>query len=199
MQFDDDNMELMDLSTPSSRTKKVIITVIVFLLVVILAVTSALIVKYYVISTFVVEGTSMWPTLDGGAGEMMDDDLTNGEILYLNKLAKIRRGDIIVCTPDWPSLGGRTIVKRVIGIEGDSVQILDNKVYLNGELLDEPYIKEEMNTANGFWEIGKGELFCMGDNRNESLDSRSGGTVALSCVVGRCFLIKGLNGKLRKP
>ena len=130
--YDIQNAELMDMSTPSSRKKKVIITVIVLLLVVVLAVTCALVVKFYVISTFVVQGTSMWPTLNGGAGEQNDNDLTNGDILYLNKLAKIKRGDIVVCTPEWPALGGHSIVKRVIGVAGDTVEVRDNNVYLNG-------------------------------------------------------------------
>ena len=197
--YDIQNAELMDLSTPSTRKKKVIVTVIILLLVVILAVTSALIVKFYVVSTFVVQGTSMWPTLDGGSGAMNDDNLTNGEILYLNKLAKIRRGDIIVCTPDWEALGGHSIVKRVIGISGDTVEIKDCVTYVNGSPIDEPYINGEMHTPDGIWHIGDGEIFCMGDNRNDSFDSRSGGPIPLSCVVGRCFLIKSISGKLRTP
>ena len=197
--YDIENAELMDISTPSSRKKKVIVTVIVLLLVVVLAVTSALIVKFYVISTFVVQGTSMWPTLDGGSGEMDDNDLANGEILYLNKLAKIKRGDIVVCTPDWPSLMGRSIVKRVIGVAGDTVKVQDNRVYLNGEPLDEPYINPDMDTIDGEWTVGEDEIFCMGDNRNNSLDSRVGGPIPLSKVEGKCFLIKGIGGKLRTP
>lgn len=197
--FDDQNTDLMNIETASSRKKSVIITVIILLLVVILAVSCALVVKHYVISTFVVEGTSMWPTLDGGGGPLQDSDLTNGEILYLNKLAKIRRGDIIVCTPGWSSLGGNSIVKRVIGVAGDIVEIIDCVTYVNGAPIDEPYINGEMHSPNGRWEVGEGEIFCMGDNRDASLDSRSGGTIPLDCVEGRCFLIKGLNGKLRTP
>ncbi len=196
--------ELIPDGNPSSRRKGVIVTVIVLLLVAILAVTCALLVKTYVISTFVVQGTSMWPTLDGGSGEMDDSKLTNGEILYLNKLAKIRRGDIIVCTPGWAFLKDEngnplSIVKRVIGVEGDVVEIRDCVTYVNGEAIDEPYINGEMHTENGVWTVGKDEIFCMGDNRNNSTDSRVGGTIPLSCVQGRCFLIKGINGKLRKP
>ncbi len=189
------------MSTPSSRKKKVIITVIVLLLVVVLAVTCALVVKFYVISTFVVQGTSMWPTLNGGAGEQNDNDLTNGDILYLNKLAKIKRGDIVVCTPEWPALGGHSIVKRVIGVAGDTVEVRDNKVYLNGSLLYEPYISGDMDSMDGVWTVGDGEIFCMGDNRHRdmSYDSRVGGPIPLSTVVGKCFLIKGINGKLRTP
>ncbi len=202
--YDIENSELMDMSTPSSRKKKVIVTVIILLLVVVLAVTSALVVKIYVISTFVVQGTSMWPTLDGGAGAQDDNDLANGEILYLNKLAKIKRGDIIVCTPDWEFLKDkngdrRSIVKRVIGVAGDTVEVRDNKVYLNGEPLDEPYINGFMDAIDGTWTLGDSEIFCMGDNRNNSLDSRVGGPIPLSKVEGKCFLIKGIDGKLRTP
>ena len=192
------------LMQPSGKRTRnaMIITVIAVLLVVILGVASALIVKRYVVSTFVVQGTSMWPTLDGGAGAEMDTNLTNGEILYLNKVAKIKRGDIIVCTPDWwdgEDEEKRSVVKRVIGIAGDTVAIRDGKTYLNGNLLEESYIREPMICEDGEWKVGDGEVFCMGDNRNESLDSRIKGPVPLSCVEGKCFLIKGINGKFRKP
>lgn len=197
--YDPQNTELIDLSSPSSRKKKIIIWVIVLLLVAILAVACALVVKHYVISTFVVQGTSMWPTLDGGSGAYNDDDLTNGEILYLNKIAKIRRGDIVVCSPDWPSLDGKSIVKRVIGVAGDEIKISDGELYINGELVNEPYINGKMEASDGVWTVGANEIFCMGDNRNNSLDCRSGGPIPLSCVEGRCFLIKSLSGKLRKP
>ena len=198
--LDNNNTELIDLEPQKEKNRRVIIAVVIILLVCILAVTCALVLKLCVISTFVVQGTSMYPTLDGGSGAEQDSDLSNGEILYLNKLAKIRRGDIIVCTPSWKELDGRSIVKRVIGVAGDRVQIIDGLTYVNGNLLDEPYIFEPMlPIEEGEWQVPDGYVFCMGDNRNESLDSRTLGCISLDEVVGRCFLIKGMNGKLRSP
>lgn len=84
---------------PKNRSKRIAISVAIVLLVVVLAVASALLVKFYVLESFIVDGISMYPTLDGGNGALIDDDQNNGETLYLNKIAKIGRGDIVVFTP----------------------------------------------------------------------------------------------------
>lgn len=185
---------------PKRRSKRVAISVAIVLLVVVLAVASALLVKYYVIATFTVDGISMYPTLDGGGGAQNDSDRNNGETLYLNKLAKINRGDIIVFAPDSGIFKGRTLVKRVIAVGGDHVVISENVVYLNGERLDESYVnKDELARYDDLdVYVEDGYIFCMGDNRNHSTDCREFGQIRLDCVVGRCFLIKGLDGKLRK-
>lgn len=195
------DFEPIELQTQPVRNRKVIIAVIVVLLVIILAITCALLVKHYVITTFVVDGVSMYPTLDGGNGALDDDDRTNGEVIYLNKVAKIKRGDIVVFSPDIGYFAEKSLVKRVIGVAGDRVQIIDGVVYLNGERLYEKYINEAMSQGNEDVDVvvSDGCLFCMGDNRNHSTDSRVFGEVSLKVVVGKCFLIKGKDGKLRIP
>ncbi len=185
---------------PKRRSKRVAISVAIMLLVAVLAVASALLVKYYVISTFTVNGISMYPTLDGGSGAQSDSDRNNGETLYLNKLAKIGRGDIIVFAPDSGIFKGRALVKRVIAVGGDHVVISENVVYLNDQELDESYVNKDETAQYDDLDIyvEDGYVFCMGDNRNHSTDCRELGQVSLNCVVGRCFLIKGLDGKFRK-
>lgn len=192
---------------PQSPRKRQIITAVICVLVVMLvAVTCALLVKTYVIATFTVDGISMYPTLDGGNGASMDGDAKNGETLYLNRLAKLSRGDIVVFSAHWSGMqlsdgSYKSLVKRVIAVAGDHLQIIDGKVYLNGEMLDEPYINEEMQHDHDgldVW-IENGNIFCMGDNRNHSSDCRVYGQIPVDWVVGKCFLVKGLNGKLRKP
>lgn len=185
---------------PKHRSKRVAISVAIVLLVVILAVASALLVKFYIIDTRTVDGISMYPTLDGGGGAQNDSDRNNGETLYLNKLAKINRGDIVVFVPDSGIFKGRTLVKRVIAVGGDHIVISENVVYLNGKQLDESYVnKDELARYDDLdVYIEDGYVFCMGDNRNHSTDCREFGQISLDCVVGRCFLIKGLDGKLRK-
>ena len=185
---------------PKHRSKRVAISVAIVLLVVVLAVASALLVKFYVIDTRTVDGISMYPTLDGGGGAQNDSDRNNGETLYLNKLAKINRGDIVVFAPDSGIFEGRTLVKRVIAVGGDHIVISENVVYLNGKQLDESYVnKDELARYDDLdVYIEDGYVFCMGDNRNHSTDCREFGQISLDCVVGRCFLIKGLDGKLRK-
>lgn len=190
------------LEDPKARSKRIATSVAIVLLVIVLAIATALLLKYFVLDTFTVDGISMYPTLDGGNGANLDDDENNGETLFLNKMAKIKRGDLVVFVPNKGTFAGRTLVKRVIAIGGDHVQIKDNAVYLNGQLLVEDYINNQepaIYDQDLDFYIEEGNVFCMGDNRNHSSDCRVFGQVSLDTVVGRCFLIKGLDGKLRKP
>lgn len=204
-------IESVDLNPKATVAKRVITLVICLLLIVILAVSVALLVKIYVVSEFIVDGISMYPTLDGGNGATAEGnselERTNGEILYLNKIARIKRNDIVVFSPDWEGFKdengeGRSLVKRVIAVSGDTLRIVEGKVYLNNELLNEPYVnQEDSDTLTNMEEttIPDGYIFCMGDNRNHSADCRAFGPIPLDFVVGKCFLIRGLDGKFRKP
>ncbi len=185
--------EKVQLNEKSQNRKRLLVSLVAILLVAILAVSTALVVKFYVISTYYVNGESMLPTLNGGDDSVQKD----GDLLYLNKLARIKRGDIIVFTPDWIDDGNgnfRSLVKRVIGVGGDTVEIKSNEVFVNGDKLDEPYIKEPMQTPDLVVSVPNGFLFCLGDNRNNSSDSRTFGCVDLDDVVGKCFLIKRASG-----
>ena len=125
-------------------------------------------------------------------GSSMENTLNDGDHLIISDLFYTpARGDIIVCS-DY-STGLKTpIVKRVIGIAGDTVRIdEDGNVYLNGELLDEPYVY--INSAHsayrpGEWVVPEGEVFVMGDHRNVSEDSRSFGTVKTDSILGKVLI-----------
>lgn len=125
-----------------------------------------------------VDGFSMLPTL------------RDGELVLVNKLAyrlsSPARGDIIVFRSTTNT--DMELIKRVIGLPGDTVQIGGGRVMVNGQALDEPYINASPNYS-GEWHVPSGYLFVLGDNRNDSSDSHSWGFLPLENVVGKALLI----------
>ena len=193
--------------SPQERKKKLISTIVSMVVVVLLAFVTAILLKTYVIDTIPVGGDSMLPTLTGGVYHVDDNGkvvpVTKGDTLILNKVAKINRGDIVVFDVDWQS---DPLVKRVIAVAGDTVLINnDGKVYVNGVPLEEDYIQGITYTTNGEAELSitvpEGHIFCLGDNRENSHDSRSAdiGAIPLENVRGKCFLIINPQGKIRTP
>jgi signal peptidase I len=134
---------------------------------------------------FYIEGPSMQPNF--WAGQF----LIVSRISYL--LGNPERGDIVVFdppgddgTPDDPLL-----IKRLIGMPGDHIDFRDGQVYVNDEALNEPYIKEACRTTscNGrAWDLGEDEYFFMGDNRNNSRDSRVFGPIEKSRIIGTAVI-----------
>ena len=110
-------------------------------------------------------------------GQSMCDTLQDGEIMLVTKpeylLGDPEVGEVIICK--YP---GRkeNFVKRVMGVPGDEIMIISNIVFRNGEMVSEPYLTAERND-NGFtmapFKLGEGEYFVMGDNRDNSHDSRN--------------------------
>jgi signal peptidase I len=96
-----------------------------------------------------------------------------------------RRGDIVAF---WDPTSGEHQVKRVIAIGGDNIDIYWGVVFLNGDVLAEPYLVEPMLAETPLSRhVAQGELFVMGDNRNASEDSRDNGTIPGDSVLGRIF------------
>lgn len=119
------------------------------------------------------------------SGQSMDPTLQEGDLLFTQKhLLNIERGDIVVFrTPDID----RLLIKRVIGLPGDSIVIKDGTVEVNGVQIDEPYILEDF--TSGYFEgvIPDNNYFVMGDNRQNSLDSRESivGTVSRDRIIAK--------------
>ena len=133
-------------------------------------------------------------------GPSMDDTLRDGEVMLIWSLGYApKQGDIVVLNKTSVVLPGwnepRAIVKRVIATGGQTVDIDydTGSVYVDGVRLEEPYIKEEMyrppftTTQQTHWEVPEGSIFVMGDNRNNSTDSRDDrlGTVDTGYVLGK--------------
>lgn len=130
----------------------------------------------------------------------MENTLAPNQYVLVDKLTPrfddYHRGDIVVFTPPvgWAQdAAGTPYIKRVIGVAGDTVDIHDGHVFVNGSQLDEPYIFEGQPTEptdpnNHTWKLKDGELFVMGDHRADSQDSRAFGPIQKSTLIGRAWL-----------
>jgi signal peptidase I len=123
-------------------------------------------------------------------GYSMTPSLQNGEYILVNKLAyktgEPRRGDIVVFV--FPVNPQEDLIKRVIGLPGERVSIHDGIVTIDGVQINEPYIAAAP-LYDGEWVVSEGQLFVLGDNRNESRDSHQWGLLPLENVVGKAVLI----------
>lgn len=133
------------------------------------------------------------------SGSSMNETLHNGDLLFVSRLGnEAKAGNIVVITK--PYSGGEPLIKRVIATEGQTVDINFDEgiVFVNGEALDEPYVN---TPTNRYFDmefpvtVPEGCVFCMGDNRNNSYDSRAEeiGMIDTRYILGRvvCRLKKG--------
>ena len=125
-----------------------------------------------------VDGFSMRPTLDDGEFVLVS------KLNY--KLSNVQRGDIIVF--HYPMDPEQELIKRVIGLPGDRIEVDKGIVYVNGQALEEPYIAAPPAYSSQ-WNVPEDRLFVLGDNRNDSSDSHSWGFLPFENVVGKAVLI----------
>jgi signal peptidase I len=143
----------------------------------------ALIVKTFLIQAFFIPSLSMYPTLDEG------DRVLVNKLSY--KLHDINRGDLVVFErpPGQPESEIKDLIKRVIGLPGETIESRNGHVYVDGKRLDESYLDDGIRTDNlPRQEIPDGYVFVMGDNRTDSADSRVFGPIDEDTVVGRAFV-----------
>lgn len=137
-------------------------------------------IPYVVIVAIVVLVRTFLVTPIRVVGPSMNPTLASNDIMILNKVAKIDRFDIVVIKSD---KSPEILIKRVIGLPGETLEIKDGKIYINGKVLKENYGKGE--TANyNYIEIPKNEYFVLGDNRPISADSRLFGTFNKKDIKG---------------
>ncbi len=132
-----------------------------------------------VIQNFRIEGYSMEPNLH------------QGQYLIVNKavyrwLHPPQRGDIVVF--EYPRAPDRDFIKRVIGLPGETVEIRNGSIYIDGVPLDEPYLSEPTHGNMAPRTLGPGEYFVLGDNRDNSSDSRSWGPLPEKNIIGKAWL-----------
>ncbi|QBD84817.1 signal peptidase I [Clostridium tetani] len=147
---------------------------------ILIAIIAAFFIITFIFETVSVDGHSMYPTLNNR------DRLIVEKVTYYFREPK--KGDIVVIK--YPKNPKEKFIKRVIATGGDRVRVEDNKVYVNDEPKDENYIFEQRMEDFHEVKIPEGTIFVMGDNRNNSLDSRDErvGFVKLNMVVGKATL-----------
>ena len=143
------------------------------------AVLLSLAVRTYVAEARWIPSGSMLPTLKVG------DHILIEKVSY--KINGINRGDIIVFKAPPASRLDEVLIKRVIGLPGDTVSINKGTVYINGAPLEEPYELERPKNEFEPFTVPAGSIFVMGDNRNNSFDSRYWGVVPDDLVIGKAL------------
>ena len=183
---------------------------------ILLAIVIALTTRYYIITSTVVKQSSMYPTLKENqriivsrTKKITKSQYQAGDIITFEAPSKIKQGaEVDVSNPvaiynyEPQGLMNKLVyyvleinkisyIKRVIGIAGDRVQIKDGKVYVNGEELKEEYLPEGTTTKTVYYNdviVPEGCVYVMGDNRDQSMDSRTFGCIPLEKVEGKVIL-----------
>ena len=142
----------------------------------------ALVIQAFLVQAFYIPSSSMEPTLEVG------DRVLVNKLSY--DLHDVNRGDLVVFErPDGTEGDIKDLIKRVIGLPGETVEIRDGTVVIDGRVLDEPYLAEEEILAEfAPVEVPEDHVFVMGDNRDDSRDSRIFGPIPADSIVGRAFV-----------
>ncbi len=145
----------------------------------------ALLLIHFVVRSFYIPSGSMLPTLH------INDFILVNEMIY--EFSDPVRGDIVVfhppADPNATQMDKTDLIKRVVGLAHDKIEIRDGVLVLNDQPQSEPYIKEPVFKNFGPLTVEEGEVFVMGDNRNDSKDSRYIGAIPLENLVGRAEII----------
>ncbi len=142
------------------------------------AVVIAILINLFLAQATRVYGSSMEPNLH------TDQRLVVEKVSY--RLHEPKRGDIVVIR--MPERGPELLIKRVIALPGETIEIQNGQVLINGTVIDEPYLTQPTRGSYGPTTIREGYVFVMGDNRGASNDSRVFGPIELERVVGRAWV-----------
>ena len=162
-------MKELNKKETNKTTKSTFKDIIIYILIIF----AILLFKKYVISPIRVNGESMMNTLHDG------DIMIMNSINY--RFSEIKRYDIVIIDE-----GQELIIKRVIGLPGDTVKCVNNKLYINDKRVKDKYASSK--TSDFSVDVGNGEYFVLGDNRSNSMDSRVFGTFKKKEIIGKTSL-----------
>ncbi len=168
---------------------------------IVFAVLIALFIRAFVVQAFKIPSSSMEPTLLVGDYLLVNKFMYGIRIPYTDtkffKFTKPQRGDVIVFI--FPLDPSKDFIKRVIGTEGEKVEIIQNKIYINDRLINDPwghfvtndFPRSYLQRMENFGPVvvPKDSLFVMGDNRDNSEDSRFWGFLRVNAVLGKAFIL----------
>jgi signal peptidase I len=162
---------------------------------IVIAVLIALFIRAFIVQAFKIPSSSMEPTLLVGDHLLVNKFIYGVRIPYTNikffQYKKPKRGDIIVFI--FPKDRSKDFIKRVIGTGGEKVAVIHNKIYINDKMIDDPWGDFRMPRSSieeyGPVKVPEGFLFVMGDNRDNSQDSRFWGFVNINEVKGKAFIV----------
>jgi signal peptidase I len=179
-----------------SRVAREIVEAVVLALIVFLVIQTG-------VRNFKVEGASMQPTLHGGqfllVNKLVYFKLDTARISRLAPFWKVdhssqrfalrppNRGEVIVFR--YPRDVTLDFVKRVIGLPGETVEIIEGTTFINGEVIDEPYLTTTDRSSSKLVHLGREEYYVMGDNRRGSNDSRNWGPVPEELLLGKVWFV----------
>jgi signal peptidase I len=171
---------------------------------IVVALLLAFVIRAFVVQAFKIPSGSMLETLQIGDHLLVTKfaydlrlpstvflDTTDGKVLYT--VSDPERGDIIVFK--YPEDETKDFIKRIIALPGETIEIRDKVVYIDGQPLDEPYVRHTKHTMEpvrdnfGPYTVPEGRYFVMGDNREASHDSRWWGPVKREKIVGKALVI----------
>lgn len=168
---------------------------------IIIAVLIALFIRTFIIQAFKIPSSSMEPTLQVGDYILVSKFIYGIKIPFthtkLFQFGKPKRGDIVVFI--YPKDRSKDFIKRVIATEGEKVEVVRNKIYINDQLIEDPWgyydkknewLKQfQLKERYGPETVPKDSIFVLGDNRDNSQDSRFWGFVNINEVKGKAFII----------
>jgi len=165
-EYKDDQAKSRTGSTLREMVETILLTLLIYVLI-----------RTFLIENYRVVGHSMVPTLE------------DRQFLVVNKLdyrlRQPRRGDIVVFFD--PRDGDRKLIKRIVGLSGEVVEIRNGQVFVDGRTLDEPYIQNRARYSESATQVPEGHFYVLGDNRSNSSDSHNWGTLSEEKIVGRAW------------
>jgi signal peptidase I len=142
----------------------------------------------FVLSFCLVAACSAKPVLVEGIA--MKPSFNNGDKILVDKnLSDLKRGDVITFL--YPKDKSKWYFKRIVGLPGETIEIRAGKIYINGQILDEPYVEEIYNQVKASFAlrtVPQHQYFVMGDNRDNSSDSRYWGNVDKELITGKYYM-----------